>query len=138
MKLFFSVTFRLQCFEIEILLLFAFELQCFKISMLKLLGAMFVVNGGCYALTAPFWGWLCDKVRNFVHNLFITSLVRNFVHNKFITSLVRNFAHYLFISSLDLILFNIKQFVILTLDLGNVQLLELRLLENWFFSLILR
>jgi hypothetical protein len=24
-------------------------------------GAMFVVNGGCYAVTAPIWGWLCDK-----------------------------------------------------------------------------
>jgi hypothetical protein len=22
---------------------------------------MFVINGGCYALTAPFWGWMCDK-----------------------------------------------------------------------------
>ena len=22
---------------------------------------MFVVNGGCYALSAPVWGWLCDK-----------------------------------------------------------------------------
>jgi len=24
-------------------------------------GAMFVVNGGTYAVTAPVWGWLCDK-----------------------------------------------------------------------------
>jgi hypothetical protein len=22
---------------------------------------MFVVNGGTYAVTAPFWGWMCDK-----------------------------------------------------------------------------
>lgn len=22
---------------------------------------MFVVNGGTYALTAPFFGWLCDR-----------------------------------------------------------------------------
>ncbi|VVC34299.1 Major facilitator superfamily,Major facilitator superfamily domain [Cinara cedri] len=26
------------------------------------LGLMFVINGGTYALTAPWWGWLCDKV----------------------------------------------------------------------------
>lgn len=26
-----------------------------------ILGLMFVINGGTYALTAPFWGWLCDK-----------------------------------------------------------------------------
>ncbi|XP_012275314.1 MFS-type transporter SLC18B1 [Orussus abietinus] len=25
------------------------------------LGLMFVINGGIYALTAPVWGWLCDK-----------------------------------------------------------------------------
>lgn len=25
------------------------------------LGLMFVINGGTYALTAPCWGWLCDK-----------------------------------------------------------------------------
>ena len=25
------------------------------------LGLMFVINGGTYALTAPAWGWLCDK-----------------------------------------------------------------------------
>lgn len=25
------------------------------------LGLMFVINGGTYALTAPVWGWLCDK-----------------------------------------------------------------------------
>ncbi|XP_067014420.1 MFS-type transporter SLC18B1 [Anabrus simplex] len=25
------------------------------------LGLMFVINGGTYALTAPFYGWLCDK-----------------------------------------------------------------------------
>lgn len=24
-------------------------------------GLMFVVNGGTYALTAPAWGWFCDK-----------------------------------------------------------------------------
>lgn len=26
-----------------------------------ILGVMFVVNGGTYALTAPCWGWLCDR-----------------------------------------------------------------------------
>ncbi|XP_046667890.1 MFS-type transporter SLC18B1-like [Homalodisca vitripennis] len=26
-----------------------------------LLGVMFVINGGTYAVTAPFWGWLVDK-----------------------------------------------------------------------------
>ncbi|KAK6644831.1 hypothetical protein RUM43_001104 [Polyplax serrata] len=26
-----------------------------------ILGLMFVINGGTYALTAPCWGWLCDK-----------------------------------------------------------------------------
>lgn len=25
------------------------------------LGLMFVINGGIYAVTAPAWGWLCDK-----------------------------------------------------------------------------
>ncbi|NP_001153495.1 uncharacterized protein LOC100123296 precursor [Nasonia vitripennis] len=25
------------------------------------LGLMFVINGGTYAMTAPAWGWLCDK-----------------------------------------------------------------------------
>lgn len=25
------------------------------------LGLMFIINGGVYALTAPFWGYLCDK-----------------------------------------------------------------------------
>lgn len=25
------------------------------------LGLMFVINGGTYALTAPAWGWLCDR-----------------------------------------------------------------------------
>ena len=24
------------------------------------LGIMFVINGGTYALTAPCWGWFCD------------------------------------------------------------------------------
>ncbi|KAJ8673676.1 hypothetical protein QAD02_004938 [Eretmocerus hayati] len=28
------------------------------------LGLMFVINGGTYALTAPAWGWLCDKHYN--------------------------------------------------------------------------
>lgn len=26
-----------------------------------ILGLMFVINGGTYALTAPAWGWLCDS-----------------------------------------------------------------------------
>jgi hypothetical protein len=26
-----------------------------------ILGLMFVINGGTYALTAPCWGWLCDR-----------------------------------------------------------------------------
>ncbi|XP_022919162.1 MFS-type transporter SLC18B1-like [Onthophagus taurus] len=34
-----------------------------------ILGIMFVINGGTYALMAPIWGWLCD---NFVHPKFIT------------------------------------------------------------------
>lgn len=25
------------------------------------LGLMFVINGGTYAMTAPAWGWFCDK-----------------------------------------------------------------------------
>lgn len=25
------------------------------------LGLMFVINGGVYALSAPAWGWLCDQ-----------------------------------------------------------------------------
>lgn len=25
------------------------------------LGLMFVINGGIYALSAPAWGWLCDR-----------------------------------------------------------------------------
>lgn len=26
-----------------------------------ILGLMFVINGGTYAVTAPGWGWLCDS-----------------------------------------------------------------------------
>ena len=26
-----------------------------------IVGLMFVINGGTYALTAPVWGWFCDK-----------------------------------------------------------------------------
>lgn len=26
------------------------------------LGLVFVINGGIYALSAPFWGWLVDKI----------------------------------------------------------------------------
>lgn len=26
-----------------------------------IVGLMFVINGGTYALTAPAWGWFCDK-----------------------------------------------------------------------------
>lgn len=29
-----------------------------------LLGVIFVINGGVYALTAPIWGWLVDKLMN--------------------------------------------------------------------------
>lgn len=29
-----------------------------------LLGMVFVINGGIYALTAPFWGWIVDKILN--------------------------------------------------------------------------
>lgn len=25
------------------------------------LGLMFVINGGIYAISAPFWGWVCDQ-----------------------------------------------------------------------------
>lgn len=32
----------------------------FRLSPIQL-GLMFVVNGGTYALTAPLWGWFCDK-----------------------------------------------------------------------------
>lgn len=28
------------------------------------LGVVFVINGGVYALTAPFWGWIVDKIMN--------------------------------------------------------------------------
>lgn len=28
-----------------------------------ILGLMFVINGGTYALTAPCWGWVCDSTR---------------------------------------------------------------------------
>lgn len=27
-----------------------------------ILGLMFVINGGTYAIVAPFFGWLCDKI----------------------------------------------------------------------------
>lgn len=37
------------------------HLRQFKLSPM-VLGLMFVINGGTYALTAPWWGWLCDKV----------------------------------------------------------------------------
>jgi MFS family permease len=25
-------------------------------------GAIFIVNGGMYAISAPIWGWICDHV----------------------------------------------------------------------------
>ncbi|XP_072764178.1 MFS-type transporter SLC18B1 [Anoplolepis gracilipes] len=36
------------------------HLRQFKLSPV-VLGLMFVINGGTYAITAPAWGWLCDK-----------------------------------------------------------------------------
>ncbi|XP_014245481.1 MFS-type transporter SLC18B1-like [Cimex lectularius] len=36
------------------------HLRQFSLSAM-VLGLMFVINGGTYAVTAPFWGWLCDK-----------------------------------------------------------------------------
>ncbi|CAH1399278.1 unnamed protein product [Nezara viridula] len=36
------------------------HLRQFNLSPM-VLGVMFVINGGTYALTAPCWGWLCDK-----------------------------------------------------------------------------
>lgn len=36
------------------------HLRPLELSPLKM-GLMFVLNGSTYALTAPFWGWLCDK-----------------------------------------------------------------------------
>lgn len=35
------------------------HLRQFNLSSV-ILGLMFVINGGVYALSAPFWGWLCD------------------------------------------------------------------------------
>ncbi|XP_050541622.1 MFS-type transporter SLC18B1-like [Daktulosphaira vitifoliae] len=37
------------------------HLRQFNLSPM-VLGLMFVINGGTYALTAPWWGWLCDKI----------------------------------------------------------------------------
>ncbi|XP_073985292.1 MFS-type transporter SLC18B1-like [Rhodnius prolixus] len=36
------------------------HLRQFELSSV-ILGLMFVINGGTYAVTAPCWGWLCDK-----------------------------------------------------------------------------
>lgn len=36
------------------------HLRQFKLSPV-ILGLMFVLNGGTYAITAPAWGWFCDK-----------------------------------------------------------------------------
>lgn len=36
------------------------HLRQFDLSAVTL-GLMFVINGGTYAVTAPIWGWLCDK-----------------------------------------------------------------------------
>ncbi|XP_078042408.1 MFS-type transporter SLC18B1 [Augochlora pura] len=36
------------------------HLRQFELSPV-ILGLMFVLNGGTYAITAPAWGWLCDK-----------------------------------------------------------------------------
>lgn len=36
------------------------HLRPLELSPLKM-GLMFVLNGSTYALTAPFWGWLCDR-----------------------------------------------------------------------------
>ncbi|XP_046741786.1 MFS-type transporter SLC18B1-like [Diprion similis] len=36
------------------------HLRPFKLSPV-VLGLMFVINGGFYAMTAPAWGWICDK-----------------------------------------------------------------------------
>lgn len=36
------------------------HLRVFDLSPV-VLGLMFVINGGTYAVTAPVWGWFCDK-----------------------------------------------------------------------------
>ena len=36
------------------------HLRQFKLTPV-VLGLMFVINGGTYAITAPIWGWFCDK-----------------------------------------------------------------------------
>ncbi|KAG7163415.1 MFS-type transporter SLC18B1-like [Homarus americanus] len=46
------------------------HLRPLKLTPLKV-GLMFVLSGSMYALTAPFWGWLCDK---WVKPRFITTL----------------------------------------------------------------
>ncbi len=36
------------------------HLRDFALSPL-LIGAMFIVNGGCYGVSAPLWGFICDR-----------------------------------------------------------------------------
>lgn len=36
------------------------HLREFKLTAV-ILGLMFVINGGVYAITTPLWGWLCDN-----------------------------------------------------------------------------
>lgn len=51
-----AVTILHRCYFCFISFFFQFNLSP------MVLGLMFVINGGTYALTAPWWGWLCDKV----------------------------------------------------------------------------
>lgn len=47
----------------SLLFLFSYFIFIFQFKLSPMvLGLMFVINGGTYALTAPWWGWLCDKV----------------------------------------------------------------------------
>lgn len=43
------------------LIVFTFSMQ-FNLTKVET-GLVFVINGGTYALTAPFWGRLCDKLK---------------------------------------------------------------------------
>jgi predicted MFS family arabinose efflux permease len=38
------------------------HIRQFKLTPLTT-GLVFVINGGVYALTAPAWGWLCDRIK---------------------------------------------------------------------------
>lgn len=53
------------------------HLRKFDLSAI-VLGLMFVLNGGTYALTTPLWGWFCDRHSTPKVSIFIILLLNFF------------------------------------------------------------